>query len=136
LLQEFSLFKGKVLLVRGVLHDSTLKNVSQHIKVVNYVTSKKLEMAINSSEMIVARSGYSTIMDLAKLNKKAFFIPTPGQSEQEYLAKNLKQKKIAPFCQQEQFDLKMLTRIHNYSGFTENYQSELNPDLLQIFKKD
>jgi predicted glycosyltransferase len=32
--------------------------------------------------MVLSRSGYTTIIDLAKLNKKAFFIPTPGQFEQ------------------------------------------------------
>jgi predicted glycosyltransferase len=136
LLNEFSSFKGVVLLVRGVFNASKLKNVSNAIEVVNYLTSKKLEVVINSSKMVVARSGYSTIMDVAKLNKKAFFIPTPGQGEQEYLANHLDQKKIAPFCKQEQFDLNMLSRIHMYSGFVENYQSELNPDLLRIFKKD
>jgi hypothetical protein len=36
-------------------------------------------------------------MDLAKLEKKAFFIPTPGQYEQLYLAKKLEEEGIAPF---------------------------------------
>lgn len=135
LLKEFSSYQGDVLLVRGLMDGSTLENVSKNIEVINYLSSKKLETVINSSEIIVARSGYSTIMDLAKLNKKAFFIPTPGQGEQEYLAEYLEQKKIAPFCKQEQFDLNVLIRINKYSGFVENYQSELHPDLLRIFKK-
>jgi len=86
LLTKFSLFEGKVLLVRGVLNDGALKTVYKDIEVVNYLTSIELEIAINSSETVVSRSGYSTIMDLAKLNKKTFFIPTPRQDEQVYLA--------------------------------------------------
>jgi len=136
LLKEFSSFKGKVVLVRGVFNRSGLKNVSKQIKVVNYLNSFELEEFINSSKVVLARSGYSTIMDLAKLNKKAFFIPTPGQAEQRYLARFLEQKKIAPFCKQEQFKLKLLSRIDGYSGFIESYQSGLNPAILDVFKID
>ena len=39
------------------------------------------------SELVICRSGYSSIMDLYVLQKKVLFIPTPGQTEQEYLAK-------------------------------------------------
>ena len=45
---------------------------------------------ICSSEMIICRSGYSSIMDIYFLRKKVLFIPTPGQTEQEYLAKHHK----------------------------------------------
>lgn len=41
---------------------------------------------IASAETIISRNGYSTLMDLKFLNKKAILIPTPGQLEQEYLA--------------------------------------------------
>ena len=40
--------------------------------------------------MIICRSGYSSIMDIYFLRKKVLFIPTPGQTEQEYLAKHHK----------------------------------------------
>lgn len=56
--------------------------------------SRQLEQALNQSNIILCRSGYTSIMDLSKLNKKAFFIPTPGQYEQEYLAKKLKKKAL------------------------------------------
>jgi UDP:flavonoid glycosyltransferase YjiC (YdhE family) len=41
---------------------------------------------IVSAETIISRNGYSTLMDLQFLKKKAVLIPTPGQLEQEYLA--------------------------------------------------
>jgi UDP-N-acetylglucosamine:LPS N-acetylglucosamine transferase len=59
------------------------------------MNSRQLEHTFNESELVLCRSGY-TIMDLAKL-EKAFFIPTPGQYEQLYLAKKLEEEGIAPF---------------------------------------
>jgi predicted glycosyltransferase len=56
-------------------------------------------------------------MDLACLGKKAFFIPTPHQGEQEYLAKRLEKLGIAPFSNQEDFKVSDLERIRQYSGF-------------------
>jgi glycosyl transferase family 28 len=38
------------------------------------------------SRVVVGRSGYTTLMELSAWGKRAFFVPTPGQSEQEYLA--------------------------------------------------
>ena len=51
------------------------------------------------------------------MKKKAFFIPTPGQFEQEYLAKKLSEEGIVPCATQDEFNIKMLSDIENYSGF-------------------
>ena len=56
-------------------------------------------------------------MDLATLNKIAFFIPTPGQYEQEYLATYLQELKVAPFATQDKFRIEMLQEVKNFSGF-------------------
>jgi len=45
-----------------------------------------------NAEVIISRAGYTTIMDLLELNKKAILYPTPNQTEQEYLANYLKNK--------------------------------------------
>ena len=60
-------------------------------------------------------------MDLYKLKKKAFFIPTPGQTEQEYLAKRLHNLGIIPYKDQEKFSLKDLSKVKVYSGFTSSF---------------
>ena len=88
-----------------------------NINIENYLLSDTLEQAINESELVLARSGYSTIMDLAATGKKAFFIPTPGQAEQEYLAKRMDEQMIAPFANQNNFTLENLNRVKNYMGF-------------------
>lgn len=125
LLKLFEKYKGKVLFVRGIVEEKITKEKVGQLKIVNYLTSKELEKAINKSSLVLSRSGYTTIMDLAKLNKKAFFIPTPGQYEQEYLAKRLHKLKLVPFCSQEDFTLEMLKQVEDYKGLT-NYVYELN----------
>lgn len=53
---------------------------------VAYMSVDELSQLYADSDIIIARSGYSTLMDLAHLGKKALLVPTPGQTEQEYLA--------------------------------------------------
>lgn len=84
----------------------------------DFLNTPELEALLNETTCVVARSGYSTIMDLAKLGKKAIFIPTPGQTEQEYLARRLKMMKLAYSATQRQFNLKRAWRASkSYTGF-------------------
>jgi predicted glycosyltransferase len=62
-------------------------NGNRETNVKGYLGRAEREELLNRSKIVVARSGYSTLMDLCSLRKKGFLIPTPGQPEQEYLAK-------------------------------------------------
>lgn len=53
------------------------------------LSTRELESLINSSARVISRAGYTTIMELVVLEKEGILIPTPGQFEQEYLAKNV-----------------------------------------------
>ena len=108
----------EVLLVQGMMEKTQKRSVSENITIVNFMLSTELEHAINESDLVVSRSGYTTIMDLASLEKKAFFIPTPGQYEQEYLAKKLKRKGIVPSCKQRNFSVKKLEKVIAYKGLS------------------
>lgn len=81
------------------VHDKTYRSIA-------YLTSSELAVEIAKAEMVVCRSGYSSIMDLAALGKKALLIPTPGQTEQEYLAEHLGQHSNFVVQQQHKLDLK------------------------------
>jgi uncharacterized protein (TIGR00661 family) len=123
LLSDLKHYNGNVLFIKGNVESLQRKTVMDNVVIYNFMTSNQLEIAINKSNLILSRSGYTTIMDLAKLEKKAFFIPTPGQFEQDYLAKKLASEGIAPYCKQDDFDINMLSNIENYSGFkSEDYQ--------------
>ena len=117
LLKELKHFEGKILMVRGVLNNAAEIKAPGNFKIVNYLLANELEEAINQSNLVIARSGYSTIMDLAALGKMAFFIPTPGQFEQEYLAKRLQEKAMAPYTEQDEFTAAKLSDLTNFSGF-------------------
>lgn len=106
----------KILFVRGVVREEIPDFEAPHISVKNYLFGTHLEQALNSSRVIIARSGYTTLMDLAKLEKKAFFIPTPGQFEQEYLAERMMNLGFAPYCDQNSFSLENLEKVESFSG--------------------
>lgn len=91
-------------------------------QVVNFLNTSSLAEVINESKIVIARSGYSMIMDLAKLQAKAIFIPTPGQTEQEHLAKKLMDKKIALAIPQQDFELApALQQAEQFSGFNHTF---------------
>jgi hypothetical protein len=97
--------------------------------VFSHLPSTQLNDLIEAADVVICRSGYSTIMDLAALGKKAIFVPTPGQTEQLYLAREMERKKIAPMVLQKSLSLPAaLERLKNFSGFTKNYFSN---NLLQ-----
>lgn len=86
LILEFKNIKSKnIVLVRGT--SKTIEFETSNCKVIDLADSHLLAELIHQSKLILARSGYSTIMDLHVLGKPAILIPTPGQYEQEYLAK-------------------------------------------------
>lgn len=58
----------------------------------NHLTAPDMKELLITSENIISRAGYTTIMDLVFLNSSALLIPTPGQTEQEYLAEYLSGK--------------------------------------------
>lgn len=90
-----------------------------NLTVKSHLKAKDLNDVILQAELIICRPGYSTIMDLAKLEKKAIFIPTPGQTEQEYLAKQFMQKGICFAQKQNEFDFeKAINESNNYTGFS------------------
>ena len=80
---EIKGFKGKVVFIQGIIEAEQKKERKRNVVYYNFMTSAEVERTFNKSKVVLCRSGYTTFMDLAKLNKKAFFIPTPGQFEQE-----------------------------------------------------
>jgi uncharacterized protein (TIGR00661 family) len=115
----------KILFVRGVVEEKEKVLQNKNITIVNFLQSQALEKAINESAVVVSRSGYTTIMDLAALEKEAYFIPTPGQFEQKYLARELKAKGIVPSCKQDDFTIEKLKEIPLYKGLKE-FKYEVN----------
>ncbi|MCG9971599.1 glycosyltransferase [Christiangramia crocea] len=135
LLQELKDTSDKVLFLRGVITEET-QNLTNNpnINIKNYLYGSALQEAINCSKYIISRSGYTTLMDLSKLEKKAFFIPTPGQPEQEYLAERLRELNIAPFSTQDEFRISKLKKIENFEGLSNFGNHTFFGDLFTFFE--
>ena len=114
--EELTSYEGKVIFIRGVIMEEQEVRQVDNCLIYNFMTTSQLEKAINASEIVLCRSGYTTLMDLSKLGKKAFFIPTPGQYEQEYLAKKMKKEGLAPYAKQHHFKIANLKEIASYKG--------------------
>jgi uncharacterized protein (TIGR00661 family) len=82
----------RIVLVRGTTNtlNENFKNCNTAIH--DFANSTQLEQLINEADLVVVRSGYTSVMDMMALGKKVVFVPTPGQTEQEYLGKQLKEK--------------------------------------------
>ncbi|WP_220763210.1 glycosyltransferase [Flavobacterium sp. UMI-01] len=132
---EIKKYNGKILFIQGLVTSTQTKQQLGNTTFYNYMSSSQLERAINESELVLCRSGYSSIMDLAQLEKKAFFIPTPGQFEQEYLAQHLATNKVAPYSNQDTFTIEDLNRTAFYRGFTTIKQTTNWSDFFSVFKK-
>jgi predicted glycosyltransferase len=114
-------------IVRGLPMSSAHENANT----VNFLTSEGMKDLLESSALILARSGYSTVMDLAALGRKAVFVPTPGQTEQEYLAARLKQQGIAFFMRQNEFEVRTaINESKRYSGFQPARKNSLLADAV------
>lgn len=128
-------------IVRGLPgNDSNLLQASTNVLIHEHLPSAELNNTIQRSKLVLARCGYSTVMDLTILDQKAILVPTPGQTEQEYLAAILKQNKIFYTTEQEKFDLynslehamKFETRkaevLSRHELFIKNWLSELRKE--------
>ncbi|MBI4947834.1 MAG: glycosyltransferase [Bacteroidetes bacterium] len=131
-----SLFLRGSLIVQGITERNERKKISKNVEIVSHLTSDALQKEILSSEIILSRPGYSTVMDMAVLGKKAIFVPTPGQTEQEYLADYFSEKKIAYSVLQKKFDLNIaLKESEKYSGFTQKYSEKEFEKVVDDFLK-
>ncbi len=137
LMEQLKKYSGSVMFIRGLPGSEKIDSKFQSPKNVlykNHCTAPEINMAMAQSTMLVCRSGYTTVMDLIKLGQKAILIPTPGQTEQEYLAAYLHQQKIFYSMPQQNFSLKLaLEQTNNFSFFIPQINMELHKEKVKQF---
>lgn len=116
LLEQAMLLPQKFIFIQGKTHAKEHHYAAENVEVVSYLTSHELNEVLLAGEVLVCRSGYSSIMDLAATGKKAILIPTPGQTEQEYLADLFARQNIFLVQKQEEIDLE--TGLERVAGTT------------------
>jgi UDP-N-acetylglucosamine transferase subunit ALG13 len=103
--KQVVLLKEEVIFVAGSDDIHVPKEIPANVTYHKRLSRQTLQPLIEAAEMVVCRSGYSTLMDLVRLNKKAILIPTPGQTEQEYLGKHLHEQGIFYCAPQKDLNL-------------------------------
>ena len=105
LIKEIAHYDGRATIVRGLPGEKRLIPSTNEIRFFNHLPAIELQKEMSSASLVICRSGYSTIMDLVALRKKSVVVPTPGQTEQEYLATHLEKTGVAPFLAQKNFSI-------------------------------
>lgn len=124
ILSQMHLCKEKMVMVRGLPNEQKELNHSfENLTIFNHLDAEKLNTIIAQSEMVLSRSGYSTIMDLVALNKRAFLVPTPAQPEQEYLAIHLNNNGLFQFVQQKDLKISELLKCSKENNQTSKIQT-------------
>lgn len=132
LIEQLKNYNGKVLFVRGLPVNDTPVAAFNGVTFVNHLSSAELSTAIQQSNIVISRAGYTTVMDMLKLEQKAILVPTPGQTEQIYLAENLHQKKIFFCLRQDEFILdKVLLQAESFPFNKENFNMDLYKEAVK-----
>ncbi len=134
---RLSSYSGNIIVVAGKPgHSAT--NSNEITKRYSYLSGGELKYLIQNSAGIICRSGYSTVMDLVTMNKTALLIPTPGQTEQEYLATSLKEKgwfNSTPQNKIDKLDLRELTGISTLPNLTRDSEKLIETCIKGLTKK-
>ncbi len=141
LLGQLAGLPARIAFVRGL--PGEIKNTGDldNVTFFNHLPTAELNILINEAALVLARAGYSTIMDLAALQKKAILVPTPGQGEQEYLARYLHDGGFFYTCSQEKFLLDQVLRdaaLFSFAAFpiqTETRDKIVYDWLLSVRKR-
>jgi predicted glycosyltransferase len=111
--------KLKVALIRGTSVPRLRTNPK--FTIIDLATSAEVDKLVAQSKVVMARTGYSTLMDLAVWQKPCVLVPTPGQPEQEYLGEYIKSQGWALVTSQKEISVK--TQIEEAKPFAfQNYQ--------------
>jgi uncharacterized protein (TIGR00661 family) len=113
-------------ILTGKPGSSAQTQLSDNVTLVPHLPTNELQNLLYSASAIICRSGYSTIMDLAATGAKALFIPTSGQTEQEYLAAYHEQEGNFTFMRQNETDLASgIDRLRSHKGITATHKDDL-----------
>ena len=131
LLKQSRKIPGKKVFVLG----DTSKNIVKRegdIIIYPFAAGKLRKELFNRAKVIVSRAGYTTIMDLVELNKKAILFPTPNQTEQEYLVRFYKNKKYFSISlSQDKFSLKELIKgLNETKSFKKPWGTKESVELI------
>ena len=104
--------KLKTLILTGQPLSNSKFQLNEFVTIEPNPNDLSMARVLLGAKYLICRAGYSTIMDLVALNRTAILVPTPGQTEQEYLAKHLNDKKLFSTCHQKNISKVNLATIN------------------------
>jgi uncharacterized protein (TIGR00661 family) len=145
LLNQLPAIPGQAIVVRGLPHEKDIgekrpgkKNLpvsTENISLINFADSLVLNKLICDAKVVICRCGYTSVMDLFKLGKKAILIPTPGQAEQEYLGRYLGDRKFAVVATQEKLNISESLELINTISLPTPRSMELYKEVIDQLGK-
>jgi uncharacterized protein (TIGR00661 family) len=140
ILNAVAQLKEKCIIIRGKPDTEESKAGAENCTIVNHLSTNELQQVLNESEFVVSRCGYTTVMEILSLRKKSVLIPTPGQTEQEYLAKHLMQQHWCYSCNQDDDLLLHIGKAKEfeftYPSFETNNLKPVIESFLQTLKDE
>jgi len=129
--------KEKIVVVRGSarLMKNTVPGNRNNIQIFDLLPARDMKKFMEKTGLVICRAGYSSVMDLVVLKKRGVLVPTPGQTEQEYLARHLKERGAFFSMPQKHFSLeRALQKASSFSPgiFQEKTDNEWEEKLKQI----
>ena len=137
LLEEFKESTKKILLLQGLPQHSE-NNIRDeqigNLRIVNHLPGNQILWHIQNTETLICRAGVVTVFDLAVLRKPAILIPTPGQTEQEYVAESLDKRGFFMHIKQENFNKNILSehKVRSYKTFQSPKKERLESVLEEL----
>jgi hypothetical protein len=107
---------GRVVFADGSDAANAPASVPPHITYHRRLNDQELIAAVGNAHTVVCRSGYSTIMDLVAMGARAILLPTPAQTEQQYLGKYLHKQKLFYTIPEKDFEIN--DALEKYRNFT------------------
>ena len=124
ILFQIDKLKGKIVIAGGN-PDVESKEISKNIEFHSFLNKNEQEKFMNRAKFLIIRSGYTTLMEIVELDKKALLIPSPGQTEQEYLADYYEEQGYFHHVHQNKLNLKEDIKISSkFKGFKAPWKTE------------
>lgn len=131
-LRQIAALPGEKAVLLGSPQKERHEMIDGNTTVHSYVSSEEKAKLMNRARFIITRSGYTTMMEMAELDKKhGLFIPTPGQTEQEYLSRYYARQ--GWFLSRSQYSLNLAGDVQaamNFRGFPEMAKTKENVERL------
>lgn len=105
IVEQLPAINERIIVVRGLPGSTEKLALPPHVQSFNHLETGALQQVVRQSKLVITRSGYTSMMELMHLQIKTVLVPTPGQTEQEYIADALSEKGYGVMMKQSEFNL-------------------------------